>query len=113
MHAHAVGDDKHRVYCSVTRTYAEMDTPRSIPSINLTASSVILLLWKKRRGFPPPPGACYMGCIVIADLLTTEFVVIARLIQVIEESPSCLVTPEVRFAMQEQAVMLSKATGYR
>ena len=42
----------------------------------------------------------------------TEYVVV-RLTQVIEESPSCLVTPEVRFAMQEQAVMLSKATGYR
>eukprot|EP00752_Nemacystus_decipiens_P004887 g4447.t1 len=33
--------------------------------------------------------------------------------KVLEESPSCLVTPEVRFAMQEQAIMLSKATGYR
>ena len=34
-------------------------------------------------------------------------------LQVIEESPSCLLTPETRLAMQEQAVMLSKATGYR
>ncbi|CAN0315111.1 unnamed protein product, partial [Hapterophycus canaliculatus] len=33
--------------------------------------------------------------------------------QVLEESPSCLITPEVRRAMQEQAIMLSKATGYR
>ncbi len=33
--------------------------------------------------------------------------------QVLEESPSCLITPEVRLAMQEQAIMLSKATGYR
>lgn len=33
--------------------------------------------------------------------------------QVIEESPSCLITPQTRLAMQEQAIMLSKATGYR
>ncbi|CBJ25749.1 propionyl-CoA carboxylase, alpha subunit [Ectocarpus siliculosus] len=33
--------------------------------------------------------------------------------KVLEESPSCLITPEVRAAMQEQAIMLSKATGYR
>ncbi|CAM9800801.1 unnamed protein product [Scytosiphon promiscuus] len=33
--------------------------------------------------------------------------------KVLEESPSCLITPEVRKAMQEQAIMLSKATGYR
>lgn len=33
--------------------------------------------------------------------------------QVLEESPSCLIDPETRLAMQEQAVMLSKATGYR
>ncbi|CAM9105086.1 unnamed protein product [Pylaiella littoralis] len=33
--------------------------------------------------------------------------------KVLEESPSCLITPEVRLAMQEQAIMLSRATGYR
>ena len=33
--------------------------------------------------------------------------------KVIEESPSCLLTPETRRKMQEQAIMLCKATGYR
>jgi acetyl/propionyl-CoA carboxylase alpha subunit len=32
---------------------------------------------------------------------------------VIEESPSCLLTPETRRLMQEQAIMLCKATGYK
>ena len=33
--------------------------------------------------------------------------------KVIEESPSCLLTPETRRKMQEQAIMLCKATNYR
>ena len=33
--------------------------------------------------------------------------------KVVEESPSCLLTPETRRKMQEQAIMLCKATGYR
>jgi propionyl-CoA carboxylase alpha chain len=33
--------------------------------------------------------------------------------KVIEESPSCLLLPETRKAMQEQAIALCKATGYR
>jgi propionyl-CoA carboxylase alpha chain len=33
--------------------------------------------------------------------------------KVIEESPSCLLTPETRRLMQEQAIMLCKATGYK
>jgi propionyl-CoA carboxylase alpha chain len=33
--------------------------------------------------------------------------------KVIEESPSCLLTPATRRAMQEQAMMLCRATGYR
>jgi hypothetical protein len=33
--------------------------------------------------------------------------------KVVEESPSCLLTPATRKAMQEQAILLCKATGYR
>lgn len=33
--------------------------------------------------------------------------------KVLEESPSCLINAETRLAMQQQAIMLSKATGYR
>ena len=33
--------------------------------------------------------------------------------KVVEESPSCLLTPETRRKMQEQAIMLCKATKYR
>lgn len=33
--------------------------------------------------------------------------------KVVEESPSCLLTPQTRRAMQEQAIALCKATGYR
>ena len=33
--------------------------------------------------------------------------------KVVEESPSCLLTPATRRAMQLQAIQLCKATGYR
>jgi len=33
--------------------------------------------------------------------------------KVVEESPSCLLTPATRRLMQEQAIQLCKATGYR
>ena len=33
--------------------------------------------------------------------------------KVVEESPSCLLTPETRRSMQQQAIALCKATGYR
>lgn len=33
--------------------------------------------------------------------------------KVVEESPSCLLKPETRKAMQEQAIKLCKAVGYR
>lgn len=33
--------------------------------------------------------------------------------KVVEESPSCLIDPATRKAMQEQAIMLCKAVGYR
>jgi acetyl/propionyl-CoA carboxylase alpha subunit len=33
--------------------------------------------------------------------------------KVVEESPSCLLLPETRLAMQKQAIALCKATNYR
>lgn len=35
------------------------------------------------------------------------------MVLIVEESPSCLLTPETRLKMQQQAIALCQATNYR